>query len=132
MPLSQLRTQVDAEVRLQGARLVGAPRAATVAGASGIRYDFVFVAGDGQVRGSQVVVDHGGDRYFVTYEARPGAFESRLSPACCAAGSGAEGTTSAGAGGHVRGRCSPEFMPSRVVSIAPGPARQPRRRSTHG
>ena len=79
VPLSQLRTQVGAEVRrLQGARLVGAPRAATVAGASGIRYDFVFVAGDGQVRGSQVVVDHGGDRYFVTYEARPGAFESRL------------------------------------------------------
>lgn len=79
VPLSQVRASVGAEVRrLREARLVGSPRAAAVAGARGIRYDFVFVAGDGQVRGSQVVVDRGDDRYFVTYEARPGAFDAHL------------------------------------------------------
>ena len=87
-PGRRRRSAGAAEPAAHPGRRRGAPLARSTVGrraasgdggrASGIRYDFVFVAGDGQVRGSQVVVDHGGDRYFVTYEARPGAFESRL------------------------------------------------------
>jgi hypothetical protein len=74
-PLAQVRGLVAAEVaRLKGAQLLGRPTTTVLEGTAGLAYEFTFISGGGQVNGRQVVVDHDGDRYFLTAEARPAGF----------------------------------------------------------
>lgn len=78
-PLTQLRRLVAAELaRAPRGRVIGTTRPATLAGGPAITYDFQFPTAGGLLRGRQLVVDHGTDRYFVTVEARPAGVASTV------------------------------------------------------
>ncbi len=77
--LTQLPRLVAAELaRAPKGRVLGTTRPATLAGEPAITYDFQFPTAGALLRGRQLVVDHGADRYFVTVEARAAGVTSTV------------------------------------------------------